>query len=518
MVLAALSSAGCGSWDRQRTEFVEPFNRFLHRDFPRAIQSRDLPSVLGFYGGELKETPGFVERKRKLLDRFARIDYADDVIEEMRLAGGEDRVEARLSLRVRGVAPAGELLSIDREDRIVCRRSREGWRIVEEKPAIDELILSADRPIFQEDAEARGIRFVHESGGVMDRWGRIQNYAAGTGLAAGDYDGDGYDDLYLVNGRYCRLYRNKGDGTFEDVTTSSGASKSLSGEGRYAVFGDYDNDGDEDLFVGILDAPSLLLVNNGDGTFTDRAEAAGLRPTENTTGACWADFNRDGHLDLFIINGGNLLRHDPAPMHNAMNATPDTLYMSNGDGTFTDRTAESGTGHTGWALTVAAQDYDLDGDEDIFIGNDIGFSVLYQNQGDATFKDVSFESGVTRRGTGMGGSWGDPNGDGYPDLFVTGMASNSVWIVDLPDFPVPMPWWVNLFLKRVIKDVVKEMFDGNWYYVADGKGGFTETAASCGVRNSGWGWGGTFLDYDNDGREDIYVLNGFISGPDTQDL
>ena len=98
------------------------------------------------------------------------------------------------------------------------------------------------------------------------------------------------------------------------------------------------------------------------------------------------------------------------------------------------------------------------------------------------------------------------------------MASNSRWIVDLPSFPAPAPWFVNLFFRARVKEIVKEMFDGNWYYLNNGDGTFGEVAAACGIRNSGWAWGSTFFDCDNDGREDLYVLNGFISGPDPTDL
>jgi hypothetical protein len=521
--LLLAGSAGCRSWEVERKEFVEPFNRFLHRSYPQAVQSHDLESLLRFYGPALASDPGFRARKAALLARFERIDYSDDVIEDLRLLDGEERVGVRLSLRIRGVTPAGGRLSLDLGEELVCAREPGGagqpggYRIVEEKAA-SEAEETRREPLFSEEAEVRGLRFRHQSGGVKDRWGRIQNYAAGAGVAVGDYDDDGFDDVYFVSGVASSLFHNKGDGTFEDVTAATGASKPPAGEGRCAVFGDYDGDGREDIFVGVLDAPNLLLKNGGSGGFRDQAAQAGLRPTLETTGAAFADFDRDGYLDLFIINGGNLLRRDPEPVYNALNAAPKVLYMNNGDGTFTDRTRQAGVGHTGWALTVAVQDYDLDGDDDIFVGNDVGYSVLYRNRGDATFEELAWRSGIVRRGTGMGASWSDLDGDGRPDLFVTGMASNSKWIVDLPSYPAPAPWYVNLFFRGTVKDIVKEMFNGNWLYLQNGAGKFQESAAACGVRNSGWGWGGAPLDYDNDGREDLYVLNGFISGPDPADL
>ena len=519
LALSACKSGG-DRWDETRTGFVEPFSRFLHRQFPKSFLTGSLDDVLAFYSKELAASPAHRARKKELLDRFARVERVENTIEDIQLLDGTDRVRLRLSSRLRGTAPNGDRVSVDLDDELVCHRdpsNAHGFSIVEEKVVSAEATsLQVSR--FSEESETRGLAFTHETGKVKDRWGRMQNYAAGAGVGVGDYDGDGFEDVYLVRGVDSKLFRNKGDGTFEDVTERAKASKPPAGEGRFGIFGDYDGDGREDIFVGILNAPDLLLHNEGDGTFKDRAKEAHLVGTEQATGAVWADFNNDGHLDLYIVSGGNLLQWDPEPIYNALNALPNALWMNNGNGTFTDRTKEAGVGHTGWALAVSTQDFDLDGDTDIFIGNDVGYSVLYRNRGDATFDDVSQELGITRRGTGMGASWGDPNNDGFPDVFVSGMASNSIWVVDLPDYPVPAPWIVALFFERTVRDIVMEMFDGNWYFQSDGAGGFKEVARATSARNSGWAWGGSFLDYDNDGDEDIYVLNGFISGPDPTDL
>ena len=132
-----------------------------------------------------------------------------------------------------------------------------------------------------------------------------------------------------------------------------------------------------DIFVGRLYGPNMLYRQNGDGTFTDIAESAGLLPTWDTTGACAADFNQDGHLDLYVINGFNLSHRTPEPMHNALNAVPNVLFMNNGDGTFRDVSKEAGVDHTGFALSCTATDYDGDGDSDLFIANDFGLSLIH---------------------------------------------------------------------------------------------------------------------------------------------
>lgn len=192
--------------------------------------------------------------------------------------------------------------------------------------------------------------------------------------------------------------------------------------------------------------------------------------------------------------------------------------MSNGDGTFTDRTVEAGVGHTGWALAVATADYDLDGDTDIFVGNDVGFDVLYRNRGDGTFDDVAVESGIAFRGSTMSAAWGDLNGDGYPELFAPAMDSNSRWMIDQPGFPAPAPWLARLFIRPIILGILKEMLYGNRFYLNQGDGTFREAADELGVRRSGWAWSGLFLDYDNDTQLDLYCINGFISGEKKDDL
>jgi hypothetical protein len=346
----------------------------------------------------------------------------------------------------------------------------------------------------------------------------VQSYSAGSGLAVGDYNDDGLEDVYLVSGRGGALYKNQGDGTFADVTEASLLTKPFEGEGRSAAFADYDGDGHTDLFVALLDAPNRLYRNRGDNTFEDVAARAGLKPTNETVGIAFADYNRDGHLDLYLVNGGNLLRKHPEPIYNALNATPNVLYISNGDGTFSDRTEEAGVGHTGWGLAVSTADYDLDGDTDIFVGNDVGLSVLYRNRGDGTFENVTDAAGIIYRGSTMSAAWGDVNNDGYPDLFASAMDSNSRWMIDQPGFPAPAEWYVNLFIRPVVISILKEMLYGNRFYLNQGDGTFREVAEATGLRRNGWGWSGCFLDYNQDGRLDIYNVNGFISGEKPDDL
>ena len=139
-------------------------------------------------------------------------------------------------------------------------------------------------------------------------------------------------------------------------------------------------------------------------------------------------------------------------------------------------------------------------------------------RGDATFEEVTLPAGIRHRGTGMGVAFGDVDGNGHPDVFVSGMASNSAWMIDLPRFPAPAPWPFSVLLRGRILSMMKEMLHGNRFYLNRGDGSFAEVSAESGTRNSGWAFGGLFLDYDNDGQLDIYVLDGLLSGEDEDDL
>jgi hypothetical protein len=515
-LLASLSVAGCRSWEEERTDFIDPVNTAFHVNLPKTWKTMSLPDILAFYSPSLAANPEFRARKEALLARFTRIDHASCILDTVN-QDADDAMHARVFFRLWGEAPGDKRLAFAQWCSIGCERRDGQWRISEERVETEDTVWG-HVPAFTEEALARGIAFTHKSNGVVDKNGVKRDYSAGSGLAVGDYNDDGREDVYLVAGDQGRLFKNNGDGTFTDATAEAGLDQPYDGEGRFGVFADYDNDGHTDLFVGLLDAPNRLYRNRGDNTFEEVAARAGLKQVNETVSAAFADFNRDGYLDLYLVNGSNLYRNHPEPIYNALNATANVLYMSNGDGTFTDRTKEAGVGHTGWGLAVSTADYDLDGDTDIFVGNDVGLSVLYRNRGDGTFDDVTLEAGLVYRGSAMSAAWGDINGDGYPDLLVAEMDSNSRWMIDQPGFPSPAPWYVNLFIRPMVLGILKEMLHGNRFYLNNGDGTFKDVAEELGVRRNGWAWSGNFLDYDQDAQLDIYNVNGFISGEVKQDL
>ena len=365
---------------------------------------------------------------------------------------------------------------------------------------------SADGPVFTDVTGPSGIEFHHTFG---DR--KMSNIveATGSGCMFFDYNNDGWMDIYAVNGCYHsvvndtasavkgkhptnRLFRNDGDGTFTDATESAGVGDP--GYGMACVAGDYDNDGDADMYVTNY-GRNTLYRNDGDGTFTDVTEAAGVGDSLWGVGTVFLDYDNDGFLDLYV---GNYLEFDPEyrlyyeadefPGPLSYPGQEDILYRNNGDGSFTDVTKRAGVRNRGRAMGVLSSDYNNDGHVDLFVANDAMENYLYRNNGNGTFTDVGLEAGVAFSAHGdasssMGGDFGDFDRDGDLDLLVPDMTFNSCYR--------------NL-----------------------GKGLCKDASAELGVGElSGqyWSWGGDLFDYDNDGDLDLFICNGDGHRLDTQE-
>jgi hypothetical protein len=289
-------------------------------------------------------------------------------------------------------------------------------------------------------AKKSGIEFRHERGATPQR--RLPE-TMGSGVAWLDYDNDGWMDLYVVqsgpfppNGSAAagdRLYHNNHDGTFTDVTQKAGLHDTAYGMGAAAA--DYDNDGFTDLYVTNFGG-NILYRNNGDGTFTDVTARAGVAASGWSTSAAWADVDGDGFLDLFVARYvdysvekdyfcGNVAAGVRDYCHPSVYPpTSGVLFRNNGNGTFTDITKESGVGLPGKELAVGFLDFDLDGKPDLFVANDTVGNFLFHNLGHGKFEDVSLTSGTAfglegKPQGGMGVGAGDFDGDGLPDLVVT---------------------------------------------------------------------------------------------------
>ena len=354
---------------------------------------------------------------------------------------------------------------------------------------------------FEDIAQKAGVHFVTENCPTPEKH---QPEAMPAGIALFDYDGDGLLDIYLVNGAampsmvktdpkyYNRLFHNNGDGTFTDVSERAGVTGA--GYGMGAAVGDYDNDGWPDLFVANVNG-NQLFHNNGDGTFTDVTAKAGLSGGIYkgrkmwSIAAGWFDYNNDGLLDLFVANYCQWdPRYEPVCMGldgrgychpNSFAPLPNTLYRNNGDGTFTDVSAETGISSVlGKGMGVVFADYDGDGFLDVFVANDNSPNLLFHNLGGKRFEEVGFQAGVAFNDEGtalasMGADFRDLNNDGLPDLWHTAIENET--------FP--------LFMNK-------------------GKGQFRNASQESRLANltrpmSGWSNG--IVDLDNDGWKDLVV-------------
>lgn len=338
--------------------------------------------------------------------------------------------------------------------------------------------------------------------------------------AWGDYNGDGNTDLFVTyTNRPDALYRNNGDGTFERVSQAAGINDVGDSGAEGAVWGDYDNDGDLDLFVAngcedVPNDPSVLYRNNGDGTFTVATQEAGLFYIGYTQGTAWGDYNKDGFLDLYV---GLLERANPNP--------GDFLYRNNGNGTFTNVGAEAGVNDTRDSNGgVAWADYDNDGDLDLYVANRNQPNALFRNNGDGTFTDVASVLGVDDDGNSEGVAWGDYNNDGWLDLYVANLNKESLLYrnngngtftnvtqaarVNLPGQSVGANWadfdndgWLDLFIANAGNSAPNRLYWNN------GQGTFTDVAATLGVDYQEDGRAGAWADIDNDGFLELVVVN-----------
>jgi Flp pilus assembly protein TadD/peroxiredoxin len=341
---------------------------------------------------------------------------------------------------------------------------------------------------------------------------------ANNGVAVGDFDDDGFDDIYVCQpaGLPNRLYRNRGDGTFEDATEKAGVG--VLDSTASALFADFGNRGLQDLLV-VCGTGPLLFRNQGDGTFALKRDAFKFarQPQGTFTHAALADYDRDGRLDIYFCTYMYYLGldqyHYPIPYYDARNGPPNCLFHNNGDGSFTETTEAAGLNvdNDRYSFSCAWGDSTGNGLPDLFVANDFGSSQLYRNNGDGTFTVASKESHVEGVGAGMGCAWADFDNDGHQDVYVPSMweaagqrvSGQRIFHQNAPDR---------------IRELYRRHARGNALYRNQGDGTFQNVGREAGVEMGRWSWSSDFLDFDHDGFADLYVANGYLSGVEREDL
>jgi hypothetical protein len=381
-----------------------------------------------------------------------------------------------------------------------------GWQM--ESGSVDSWLATwAAEPLFEETAAKAGLTHVHRAFLPNARKSLpIPGEHLPPGVAVLDFDGDRRPDLYVCGGDGNRLYRNRGDGTFEDATARAGVG-GQEGEALGALAFDYDNDGRPDLYVTYLGRPNLLYRNRGDGTFEEVGAKAGVALDDSSTSAAALDYDRDGNADLYVLVYGH---PDYGPSIAADNAPPNHLFHNNGNGTFTDVTKASRTGDTGWGLALQCADLDGDGSPDIYVANDFGRNAYLHNEGDGTFRDRAREAAVLDPGFGMGVAVDDYDGDGLLDFFVSNYSFPLNWFLQDPRYPMP-PFPYSLGRPLAWRRL-KALSRGSSLFRNLGDGRFERTSEEADVWDTSWSWGCVFVDADMDGRPDLFVVNGMLTG------
>jgi tetratricopeptide (TPR) repeat protein len=356
-----------------------------------------------------------------------------------------------------------------------------------------------------------------------DYWRTVLDGATGidiygnNGVAAGDFDGDGFDDLYICQaaGLPNRLYRNRGDGTFEDVTEKAGVG--VLDRTACALFADFQNRGRQDLLV-VCGTGPLLFLNNGDGTFSLKRDAFKFSrtPQGSFTHAAIADYDNDGHLDvyfcLYMYYVGLEQYNYPVPYYDARNGPPNCLFRNQGDGTFVEVTEGSGmdVNNNRYSFACAWGDSNGNGSPDLFVANDFGSSQLYRNNGHGAFTDVSKEAHIESVGAGMGCCWTDFDNDGHQDIYIPSMwEAAGQRVSEQPQFHRDAP--------DSIRELYRRHARGNALYRNHGET-FENVGHAAGVEMGRWSWASDFWDWDHDGYSDLYVTNGYLTSPKNDEL
>ncbi len=474
----------------------------------------------------------FLAALQTYLAPLTRIETAElQVTAIAEIPGPDLAVEAEIRYALVGDINANSF-SVGREQRSGVwdtqwsRDASKGWQL-RRLQASSETVSQTRGPVFRditEQALGQTESYRKQMLRGVDYWRTVLDGACGidvygnNGVAVGDIAGDGHDSLYVCqpSGLPNRLYRNHGDGTFEDVTEAAGVG--VLDATACALFADFENKGVQDLLVVCASGP-LLFMNQGNGKFVLKKDAFRFsKPPQGAfTHAAIADYDRDGFLDIYFCLYSYYVGldqyHYPVPYFDARNGPPNLLLHNEGNATFTDRTEAAGLNvdNDRYSFSCAWGDQNADGWPDLYVANDFGRSNLYRNNGNGTFTAVSTIARVEDTGAGMSATWLDFDNDGKQDIYVSNMWSASgLRVAAQKNFHEGEPEAVLANYRRHAR--------GNSLYRNLGDGTFRNVADETGAELGGWAWSSDAWDFDHDGYPDIYTANGYLSGPDKREV
>ncbi|MFQ5767688.1 MAG: FG-GAP repeat domain-containing protein [Acidobacteriota bacterium] len=438
------------------------------------------------------------------LDHFSSVEDARLKVLSSRLQDGTGDVEAVLKISLVGRDSLGRREWTRGRMAIEAGRQAAGsWWIHHLK--LEELAsMTASRDLFSEVAVAAGLYAVDPP--VMEH---PTLGLAAHGAAAADVNGDGLLDLFVTGAYGNSLYVNGGDGTFTDVAAAAWV-KTLPVPGTAPLFFDLENDGDPDLFISANGEQYLFenrMIPDGRLRFRDISLPAGVHLPAVGFSVAAGDLDGNGFTDLYVASYNHYGQVLPDRWDHATNGTANLLFMNQGDGTFREEAAVYGVADNRWSYAASMVDIDDDGLLDLYVANDFGGGNALYLQRNGRFVDLAKARGVLDSGYGMGVSFADYDNDGDLDLHVTEMSSTAGRRILARLNPSDLP----------SRGELQHLAGGNALYRNDGHGFFRSVSREAGPFSAGWAWGGGFFDLDNDGWEDLYTPNGFLSGNSMKD-
>lgn len=480
--------------------------------------------------GMYRDASGFAEALSQLASPFQHAANVHAKFKVMHVEKKESRIFTRLLFEMSGESPRGWVQATSVWH---CQWSgAEPWRLLSvEVSDFREVTPGAGRIEFADIAPtvlSKSPSYREQLAQSFDYWrarsdrSLVADLLGAQGIAVGDINGDLLDDIYVLQpgGLPNRLFLHQPDGSAVDISAKAGVD--VLDFCRSALFADLDNDGDQDLAVGL--AWSLVLFeNDGGGRFSKRGEV----PSEGQINSMSAaDYDSDGMIDLYLCGrdaSGEIKAEQgalgiPMPYYDANNGGPNTLLRNEGSFSFTDVTDSVGmnTNNRRFSLACAWEDFDNDGDQDLYVSNDFGRNNLFRNEGRSsdgrvTFTDIAEKAGVVDIGPGMSAAWGDYNNDGLMDIYVGNMWSNAGNRITLQKQFLPGA-------DQTTRNQARRHARGNSVYLNNGDGSFRDLTQQSGANMARWAWSSKFADLNNDGRQDLIVANGMITAGDSGDL